>query len=226
MRSKVDIAKPKLYREIHNDPFLLLVVERFVLDKCLLHRTLSSIMTHILVFGASNSSRSINKRLATYAAKQITAATHEILDLNDYEMPLYSIDREQANGIPQLARNFREKIGACDGLIISFAEHNGAYTVAFKNILDWVSRLEGSVFQDKPIVALSTSPGKRGGATVLNIAAARLPFNGGEVVGAFSLPEFNKNFDDTEGILDDSLASDFHQVIHRFTHRLSLLSAE
>lgn len=36
-------------------------------------------------------------------------------------MPIYSSGREQANGIPELATELRNKIGAADALIISYA---------------------------------------------------------------------------------------------------------
>ena len=96
----------------------------------------------ILAFGASNSKTSINKQFATYASNQIEKAEVILLDLNDFEMPIYSIDKEKENGIPDLAKEFKQYIKDCDGIIISFAEHNGAYTAAFKNIFDWISRIE------------------------------------------------------------------------------------
>ena len=58
-------------------------------------------MKKIIAFGASSSKTSINKQLATYAAKQFKDATVEVLDLNDYEMPIFSTDKEYENGIPQ-----------------------------------------------------------------------------------------------------------------------------
>jgi NAD(P)H-dependent FMN reductase len=60
-----------------------------------------------------------------------------VLDLNDYEMPIYSIDRETEDGIPEEAQRFYDELGAVDAILISFAEHNGAYTAAYKNIFDW-----------------------------------------------------------------------------------------
>ena len=48
---------------------------------------------NILAFGASNSRHSINKRFAAWSAAQIHNAQVNLIDLNDFEMPLYSIDR-------------------------------------------------------------------------------------------------------------------------------------
>ena len=111
-------------------------------------------MKKILAFGASNSSDSINKQLASYASKQFKNSAVDLLDLNDYEMPIYSKDREKKDGIPQLAKDFYKKIGDADLILISFAENNGNYTTAFKNILDWMSRLNGKTFQEKPMLLL------------------------------------------------------------------------
>ena len=92
-------------------------------------------MPNIVAFGASSSQNSINRKLAHFAAQQVPNAHIKLLDLNDYEMPLYSTDREK-EGIPEKARGFKAALQGSDGIIISFAEHNGAYTTAFKNIYD------------------------------------------------------------------------------------------
>ena len=71
-------------------------------------------MKKIIAFGASSSKTSINKQLATYTANQFQNVSVEILDLNDYEMPIYSVDKEKENGIPQLAHDFYSKLGSAD----------------------------------------------------------------------------------------------------------------
>ncbi|RZJ28493.1 MAG: NADPH-dependent oxidoreductase, partial [Flavobacterium sp.] len=106
----------------------------------------------IIAFAGSNSSHSINKKLATYAAGLFDSAEYEVLDLNDYEMPLFSVDREEKLGHPQLAHDFLSKIAAADLLVVSLAENNGNYSSAFKNLFDWCSRIRNDVFQDKPML--------------------------------------------------------------------------
>ncbi len=160
-------------------------------------------MKKILAFGASNSSDSINKQLAKYAASLFKGATVDLVDLNDYEMPIYSKDREKKDGFPQLAHDFYKKIGDSDFILISFAENNGNYSTAFKNILDWASRINSKTFQEKSMLLLATSPGARGGGTVLDIAVKRMPFQGGNVKGSFSLPSFNENFDREKGMISN-----------------------
>jgi chromate reductase len=170
-------------------------------------------MKKIIAFGASSSKTSINKQLATYAANQFQNATVEVLDLNDYEMPIFSSDRETTSGILQQAQDFYSKLGTADLIVISFAEHNGAYSAAFKNIFDWASRINAKTFQEKPVLLLSTSPGPRGGSSVLEIAKGRFPFQGAVVKGSFSLPSFYENFDVSNGIINEDLKNQLHGII-------------
>ncbi|NJM79457.1 MAG: NAD(P)H-dependent oxidoreductase [Flavobacterium sp.] len=149
----------------------------------------------IIAFGASNSSTSINKRLAAYTTTLFKNSVVEILDLNDFAIPTYDIDIEKKEGIPRLAKNFNNKIGTADLVIISMAEHNGNYTAAFKSLFDWMSRIDVNLFQNKKMLLLSTSPGQRGASSVLEIAKYRFPRHGALVLDTFSLPNFNTNFD-------------------------------
>ena len=148
----------------------------------------------VLAFAASSSKESINKKLVTYAASLLKDAEVEILDLNDYEMPLFSVDKEKELGQPDLAKAFLAKIGESDALIISFAEHNGSYSAAYKNLFDWCSRITVKVYQNKPIVMLSTSPGGRGAAGVLSHATNAAPHFDGDVKASLSIPKFHENF--------------------------------
>lgn len=170
-------------------------------------------MKKIIAFAGSSSKTSINKKLVTYAANQFENASVEVLDLNDYEMPVYSVDKEKENGIHKLATDFYAKIGSADLIVISFAEHNGNYSTAFKNVLDWTSRINAKTFQEKEMLLLATSPGARGGSSVLDIATKRFPFQGGIVKGSFSLPSFNDNFDAEKGITNEELKKQLLDII-------------
>ncbi|QQD19269.1 NAD(P)H-dependent oxidoreductase [Spongiibacter nanhainus] len=170
----------------------------------------------ILSFAASNSRYSINRQLLDYAEGFVSDTVVEHLDIHDYEMPIYSIDREQASGIPQQAKDFLDKIAQSNGLLISFAEHNGNYTAAFKNIFDWCSRAERNIYQNKAIAMLSTSPGPGGGGRVLDLAVNAAPFFGGNVVASLSIANFNDNFDSTKGELKNpDLQAELKDVINK-----------
>ena len=177
-------------------------------------------MKQIVAFGASSSKKSINKDLASYAASVIEDANVLILDLNDFEMPIYSIDYENDHGIPEKAFKFKEKLKTADGIIISFAEHNSVYTVAFKNIFDWISRIEKVVWFNKPMFLLSTSDGDRGAKTVLQIAYNRMSFGNPHKIPTFSLPNFKKNFDKNNGIIDIDLNDEFQNALKVFISNL------
>ena len=155
----------------------------------------------IIAFAASSSQHSINKELVKYAASLLAGADVELLDLNDFELPLYSVDKQQELGLPELAKLFLAKLAAGDGIIISFAEHNGSYTAAYKNLFDWCSRINPKVYQDKPLVLLATSPGKGGAASVLAAANTSAPYFAGQVQASLSIPSFYENFDLEQGIL-------------------------
>lgn len=160
----------------------------------------------ILAFAATSSTQSINRRLLGFASTLIDGADIEFLDINDYEMPLYSSDREAAHGVPDQAHRFYQKIGAADALLISFAEHNGSYTAAYKNLYDWTSRIDTKVYQGKPALMLSTSPGAGGAANVLATATASAPFFGANLKASMSVPSFFENFDaETEQLTDSDL---------------------
>ncbi|MCT4625208.1 MAG: NAD(P)H-dependent oxidoreductase [Schleiferiaceae bacterium] len=155
-------------------------------------------MKKLIAFGASNSKQSVNQKLASYAANMVSGAEVDLLDLNDYEMPIYSVDREIEFGLHDLAMKFKEKINSADGIIISLAEYNGNITSAFKNIIDWVSRVEQKLWSNKPVLLLSASPGPRGGAGAMGVAKAGMPYQGANIVGSFSLPSYGQNFSEGE----------------------------
>jgi chromate reductase len=135
-------------------------------------------MKKIISLGGSNSKKSINKELAQYTANKIVNSETIVADLNEFELPLYSTDLENEKGIPDNAIKLNDLIEDADGIVISMAEHNGSYTAAFKNAIDWLSRINQKVWKDKPMFLMATSPGVRGGATVLNTANMAFPFFG------------------------------------------------
>ena len=172
-------------------------------------------MKNIIAFAGSSSKNSINKQLAIYVANQFKGVEIRVLDLNDFELPLYGIDYETEYGIPDNAQKFLDEIKAADGIVLSLAEHNGAYSTVFKNIFDWMSRIDGKLWSDKPMLLMATSPGGRGGATVLEIAKGRFPHMGGNIIADFSLPSFAQNFS-VEGIVDAKLKQDLSEAISKF----------
>jgi NAD(P)H-dependent FMN reductase len=169
----------------------------------------------VIAFAGSNSKNSINKKLAIYAAKQFKNAEVEILDLNDFELPLFSVDREKEMGHPQLAQDFLNKISSSDLLVVSLAENNGNYSAAFKNCIDWASRINPKLFQKKPMLLMATSPGVRGGMSVLEIATNNFPRFDADIKATFSLPSFETNFNTEKGIINEELKNKLLLTINK-----------
>ena len=170
----------------------------------------------VLAFGTSNSRNSINQKLARYAATQIDDADVTLLDIHNLEMPIYSEEREKESGIPAFAHDFYQAIGEADAVVISFAEYNGSYTAAYKNLFDWASRIDMKVYQDKPMIMLATSPGAGGAQSVLAAAEGSAPFFAADVKGALSLPNFFDNFDvETGKVTDDSFNAQLDEIVSK-----------
>ncbi len=176
-------------------------------------------MKKIAAFAGSTSSTSINKQLASYAATLLNNTAFDVLDLNDYEVPIYSEDIEKAHDFPEGAISFNKTLDNYDGFIVSLAEHNGAYSAAFKNLFDWVSRKNREVFRNKSVLILATSPGGRGGESVLNLAKGTFPHMGANVISSYSLPVFYDNFKEGK-IIDTSKIKELTTIVNEFEKTL------
>ena len=176
----------------------------------------------ILAFAGSNSTVSINKKLVTFASTFFSDDEVEILDLNDFEMPIYKREIELASGTPQKALDFAAKIDECDLILLSTPENNGNFPAVFKNLMDWISRIKGrKIFGGKPMFLMATSDGGRGGASVLEIAEKRFPFDGAEVIEIFSLPKFSEYFDAEKGIVNEEKLEEFKEKIQKVKLKFS-----
>lgn len=176
-------------------------------------------MKNIIAFAGSNSRNSINKQLVTYASSLLEDTEVSVLDLNDFELPVYGIDLENERGIPDNAHKFLNLIKDSDGIMLSLAEHNGAYATVFKNLFDWMSRIESKTFFGKRMLLMSTSPGDRGGASVLEVAKSRFPFHDANITDVFSFPSFGTNFSDGV-IVNEELDSDLKIKVKAFQKAL------
>ena len=171
-------------------------------------------MKKILAFAGSNSKSSINKQLATYTASKVANTIFEVADLNDYPLPIFSVESE-SEGFPNSALSFNELLRNYDGFVVSLAEHNGSYSAVFKNLFDWVSRIDRKVFKEKPVLLMASSPGGRGGKSVLDTAASTFPHMGANIIATFSLPNFYDNFID-EKIKNEEMEAALLKAVQKF----------
>ncbi len=168
----------------------------------------------ITAFGASYSRTSINRQWAEYVSVQIPGDhSLRVLDLNDYDLPVYTVEREKELGIPASVGQFVDELNAADLIVVSFAEYNGTYTAGFKNLFDWASRHQLKMFENKPMILLAAAPGPRGGATVLQTAVERFPRHGARVIGSMALPRFKETFNPEQGLVDPELRKELDALI-------------
>lgn len=176
-------------------------------------------MKKILAFAGSNSNTSINHQFITHIANRINGHEIKIIKLMDFEIPMFSVDKENSNGFPLDIKVIKNLISEHDALMISVNEHNGTVSAFFKNILDWLSRLDKNFLADKKILLVSTSPGARGAASSLEYTKGILSRFGGQVIESFSFPSFNDNFDN-DTIQNEVLNMGIEDVLTTFAHEI------
>ncbi len=103
---------------------------------------------------------SFNRKLMHEAVRQFAPAHHLEGDLR---LPLYDGDLE-AQGLPDAVTGLAERIRAADAVVIASPEYNQSLSGVLKNALDWVSRVKGPVWRDKPVAIMSATAGRAGGA--------------------------------------------------------------
>lgn len=176
-------------------------------------------MAEILAFAGSNSSTSINHNLVVHTTSLINEHSFQLLNMAQFPFPMYSEDAEKQNGFSNSLVELKNDIQAVKGVIISLNEHNGNPSAYFKNVLDWLSRLERKFLLDKKMFLMSTSPGKRGGIGALGVVESLLPRFGAEIVATFSLPSFHENFG-ADGIVDPELKQVHQSALDTFLKSL------
>ena len=103
---------------------------------------------------------STNRLLLAEAARVFGEAKLVAADLR---LPLYDNDLEDASGIPDDVQRLADQIRGADAVVISTPEYNKSLSGVLKNALDWVSRVPGSVWRDKPVAIVSAADGRAGG---------------------------------------------------------------
>lgn len=114
------------------------------------------------LLGISGSLRAeaTNRKLLREAARLFGACSYVEADLM---MPLYDGDLEDAEGIPAPALTLADQIVKADAVILSTPEYNKGPSGVLKNALDWISRIDGNPWADKPVAVMSSAAGRAGG---------------------------------------------------------------
>jgi len=124
----------------------------------------------ILAFAGSTRTDSFNKKLVKIAAAgaRETGVDVTVIDLRDFQMPLYDEDMEKSDGLPSNVSKLKDMMLVHHGFLISSPEYNSSISGVLKNTIDWVSRqIEGesplACFKGKVAGLMSASPGGLGG---------------------------------------------------------------
>ena len=116
-------------------------------------------LTLLSICGALRSG-STNQLLLAEATRAFGAAR---MMEGDLRLPLYDNDLEDASGIPDEVQILADQIRGADAVVISTPEYNKSLSGVLKNALDWISRVPGAVWRDKPVAIMSAADGRAGG---------------------------------------------------------------
>jgi chromate reductase len=179
----------------------------------------------ILAFSGSARLESLNRKLLAVAVQAVRATGAEVtlLDLNDYVLPLYHGDLEDAEGLPANAVKLIELITQHAGLLVASPEYNSMFTPLLKNTIDWCTRGEENPFIGKVAAVVSASPGPLGGVRSMQLAKQLLLHLGCHVVPAqCTLAKAHEGFDEAGHLKDphrqksvEAVAAGLFQLVTR-----------
>ena len=154
----------------------------------------------LLAFAASLRRQSWNRKLIALAAAIVREAGLEVdlAEFQEFDMPLYDRDLQDASGFPPGAVEMQRRVAAADGLLIASPEYNYSLPGILKNAIDWVSRMSPMPFRGKSAFLLSASTAQVGG--IRGLWQLRIPLEGVGVLvypDMYALPWADKSFDET-----------------------------
>jgi NAD(P)H-dependent FMN reductase len=162
---------------------------------------------HIVIISASVRTGAKSPRVARYFKQHIEArelATTEVLDLAQYQFPVFTERlKYQENPLPA-ALEFAEKVRKADAVLIVTPEYNGGYPASLKNVTDLLIE----EWKHKPVAISMVSSGAFAGTQVITSLLFTLWKIGATMVPAmFPVPAIDKTFDE-EGVPADAEATD------------------
>ncbi|HSW16034.1 MAG TPA: NADPH-dependent FMN reductase [Ramlibacter sp.] len=181
-------------------------------------------MANILAISGSLRAGSYNTALLRTAAGLMPAgATLEIATLHG--IALYDGDVEASVGIPAAVQALKERVVACDALLLATPEYNNSMPGVLKNAIDWLSRPAADikrVFGDRPIAVLGASPGGFGTILAQNAWLPVLrtlgmrPWFGGRL----QVSRAGQVFNDAGEMVDEKVKAQLQQFLQGFVASL------
>ncbi len=148
-------------------------------------------MPKVLAFAGSARRDSWNKKALAIAvaAARGKGADVTVVDFAELPLPLYDGDLEDAHGLPENVKRWKQLLLSHDALLISAPEYNSSITPLLKNAIDWASRPAPNeaplgCFKGKVAGLIAASPGALGGLRGLVIMRSLLGN-----IGVLVLPE-------------------------------------
>lgn len=152
-------------------------------------------MPHVAIISSSVRTGRNSHRVALYFKNYLETnnlATVEILDLNEYNFPLFDERlRFQKNPSVEML-DFAGKIKSADGVLIVTPEYNGGYPASLKNAID----LLYDEWYRKPVAISTASNGSFGGSQVITSLQFSLwKIRAWTVPAMFPVPKVQDSFD-------------------------------
>lgn len=164
-------------------------------------------MSHIAIISSSVRIGRNSHRVAKYFKNYLEEnklATAEILDLNNYQFPVFNERLRYQQNPANDVLEFASKIVLADGILIVTPEYNGGYPTALKNVVD----LLYDEWYRKPVAISTVSDGSFGGTQVITSLQFTLwKIRAWTVPAMFPVPKAHESFDEN-GIPADRQATD------------------
>lgn len=190
-------------------------------------------MIKLLFFAGSTRRGSLNQKLARKAAKlaEQKGVDVSVVDLKDFQMPLYDGDLEAEKGLPGNAIKLKKLFVEHDGFYIASPEYNSSFSALLKNSLDWISRPHEkdetplSAYGGKIAAIGAISPGALGGLRGLVPLRMMLGNIGVHVVpNQVAIPFGFEAFDDEDELKDERHVQMLVASIEQFVETARALS--
>ena len=182
----------------------------------------------VLAFSGSARKESWNRKLLAVAVEKLRAkgAQVNLVDLNQFEMPIFHGDLEEQTGMPPNATRLVELIRHHDALLIASPEYNSFPTPLLKNTIDWCTRADDDPFPGRVVAVISASPGNFGGISSLRHVRHLMLHLGCHVVPKFAvLPRAADAFDVNGGLKEARAAKALDGVVSGLIDLASRLKA-
>lgn len=170
-------------------------------------------MDKISIISSSIREERNSHRVALYFNKYLggnNLALAEIIDLKEYNFPLFNSVLKKQKNPPDNAIAFAEKIKLSDGIIIVMPEYNGGIPASLKNAID----LLYEEWRHKPVGIVTVSAGPFAGTQALVALQFTLwKMKAWTITEMFSVPKVQDAYDEdgnpTDKELTDKLADVF-----------------